>query len=234
MFRDTAFAENSRKLNALFAYTSVGTKELDLGRGPPTYKIQGQLVHNIGSYLPPDGKAPSFAQVYVLDAQEQLELRSNRGAATTITVPAPPPTSTLNSSVAATPTITISLTTPPPTPGNATNAYLNETMQDHVGFLQDFMLKHNSFATTLMSLNDVIQRERDDGVNEEDLNLNMYIRPRQGRDSRTHNAPVFPEMGICIQDKGEFIGRDVVVIHRKGHMQQVSEVSSAYNPLQYP
>ncbi|KAH9102903.1 hypothetical protein AeMF1_020639 [Aphanomyces euteiches] len=63
MFRDSSFAENSRKLNALFAYTSIGTKELNLGHGPPTYKIQGQLIHNIGSHQPPDGKAPSYAQV---------------------------------------------------------------------------------------------------------------------------------------------------------------------------
>ncbi|KAH9152549.1 hypothetical protein LEN26_003694 [Aphanomyces euteiches] len=108
MFRDSSFGENSRKLNALFAYTSIGTKELNLGHGPPKYKIQGQLIHNIGSCQPPDGKAPSYAQVYVLDANEQLEWRSNR----------------------------------------ATNTNLSIAMQEHVKFLQNFMTKHNAFATT--------------------------------------------------------------------------------------
>jgi hypothetical protein len=88
-FKDPSFADISRqyvvrlkrlpicihRYNSLFAFTSVGAKEIHLPPGPPQYKIQGQLMHNIGSLEPLRGKPRSFAQIYVLDSDKQTELR---------------------------------------------------------------------------------------------------------------------------------------------------------------
>ena len=50
------------------AMTSVGVKQLHPpGRGPPVWIIQGALHHQIGTLLPPPGKLPSYAQLYVYD-----------------------------------------------------------------------------------------------------------------------------------------------------------------------
>ncbi|KAG9399722.1 hypothetical protein AC1031_011600 [Aphanomyces cochlioides] len=77
LFRDESFADISRKYNALFAYTSIGTNELPLPPGPPAYKIRGQLIHNIGAFEPPGSKPQTYAQIYVLDSDKQHDVRSN-------------------------------------------------------------------------------------------------------------------------------------------------------------
>ena len=93
-FRSDTFADASRKyvlyldcfiihnnrLNALFAYTSIGTNEQHLPPGPPAYKIRGQLIHNIGAFEPTGSAPRSYAQIYVLDSDKQEELRSNMAA----------------------------------------------------------------------------------------------------------------------------------------------------------
>ena len=42
------------------------------------FKIHGELHHQIGSLLPPDGRPPSYAQLYVLDSHEVLGHRMRR------------------------------------------------------------------------------------------------------------------------------------------------------------
>jgi hypothetical protein len=79
LFEDPKFWDASRKINLLFSFTSVGAKEVPLSQGPPAYKIQGQMVHNLGSYRPKDANPPNFAQVYVLDGTDQTDLRTARG-----------------------------------------------------------------------------------------------------------------------------------------------------------
>ncbi|ETV64276.1 hypothetical protein H257_18814 [Aphanomyces astaci] len=69
-------AQSQPRLNSLFAFTSIGANETQLPPGPPVYKIRGQMIHRIGSYEPLNGKPRSFAQVYVLDSDDQMQLRT--------------------------------------------------------------------------------------------------------------------------------------------------------------
>lgn len=45
------------------------------GRGPPVFKICGQIHHRIGSLLPPDGEPPKFIQLYVYDKSNEVRNR---------------------------------------------------------------------------------------------------------------------------------------------------------------
>jgi hypothetical protein len=64
------FLKNIRQYNCLFAFTSMGAnidRSLNDGRGPPRFKISGQVHHCIGSLLPGDGSPPKFLQLYVYE-----------------------------------------------------------------------------------------------------------------------------------------------------------------------
>jgi hypothetical protein len=67
-----------------------------------------------------------------------------------------------------------------------------------------------------------------------DERICVAIRPRSGRDAKTHNIPTVPEMAICMRHEAGTHGRDIVVMPRRNQIRHVSEVSSAYDPLQYP
>ena len=72
------FLSKIRMYNSKFAFTSLGTKNVEIpGRGPPTFKINGRMHHLIGQLLPSQDQEPVFAQVYVHDQEEQLRLRLN-------------------------------------------------------------------------------------------------------------------------------------------------------------
>lgn len=45
------------------------------GRGPPLFKICGQVHHRIGSLLPPDGSPPKFLQLYIYDTADEITNR---------------------------------------------------------------------------------------------------------------------------------------------------------------
>ena len=42
------------------------------------FKIRGELHHRIGSLLPPDGRSPVYAQLYILDSGEARDHRMRR------------------------------------------------------------------------------------------------------------------------------------------------------------
>lgn len=75
------FRKYIRRYNKAFAFTSSGGpghldgSVLD-GRGPPCYKIQGELFHRIGAIHPDDGRSPIYSQLYVYDPQEALGYRN--------------------------------------------------------------------------------------------------------------------------------------------------------------
>lgn len=72
------FNENIRLYNSMFAFSSPGfqvDKGIKPGRGPPTIRIQGQSCHRMGSMLPPPGKRPKFAQLYIYDTENELQNR---------------------------------------------------------------------------------------------------------------------------------------------------------------
>jgi len=74
-----AFRSNIRAYNSVLAFTSVGVsidRALANGQfGVFTYRIQGELKHQIGSLLPADGAAPKFAQMYIHDTEHELQNR---------------------------------------------------------------------------------------------------------------------------------------------------------------
>ncbi|XP_057779966.1 uncharacterized protein LOC130998566 [Salvia miltiorrhiza] len=61
------FLENVRSYNNMFGFTSMGGRidhSLNLGKGAPVFRLNGQNYHLIGSLIPSDGMAPKFAQLH--------------------------------------------------------------------------------------------------------------------------------------------------------------------------
>jgi hypothetical protein len=72
------FMKNIRQYNCLFAFTSMGAhidNSLNDGRGPPIFKICGQVHHCIGSLLPPEDGTPKFIRLYIYDTTNEVKNR---------------------------------------------------------------------------------------------------------------------------------------------------------------
>ncbi|MCH79269.1 ATP-dependent DNA helicase PIF1 [Trifolium medium] len=75
------FLENIRSFNSMFAFTSMGGKidsSMNDGNAPPTFVMNGENYHLIGSLLPLPDQPPKFAQLYIYDTDNEI---SNRMAA---------------------------------------------------------------------------------------------------------------------------------------------------------
>ncbi|XP_060801784.1 uncharacterized protein LOC132902069 [Amyelois transitella] len=67
------FLNNIRKYNSCFQMTSFGVdREVVMPGFSPTFTIQGQIYHRVGSLLPPDNQQHNFLQIYFL-GDETLE-----------------------------------------------------------------------------------------------------------------------------------------------------------------
>ncbi|KAF6762343.1 hypothetical protein DFP72DRAFT_786082, partial [Ephemerocybe angulata] len=72
------FRENAWKYNRAFAFTSMRAEEdqaVNRGRGPPVFRILGELYHRGGSLEPERGQRPTHAQLYIYDPRAALEQR---------------------------------------------------------------------------------------------------------------------------------------------------------------
>ena len=72
------FCNNIHQYNAVFAMTSVGVKidnSVTRQLGSYCFKIQGELHHLTGALLPHGDQTPIYAQIYILDTTEQLNIR---------------------------------------------------------------------------------------------------------------------------------------------------------------
>ena len=71
------FLENIRKYNSCFQMTSFGTTNEVCEPGfMPTFKVQGQVYHRVGSPLPPPNKEHQFLQIYFMgDEQKEADRR---------------------------------------------------------------------------------------------------------------------------------------------------------------
>ena len=71
-----SFRDKIRNFNGALALTSVGRKLDDtynrLGGGPYSFRLQGELIHQIGSLLPAEGDTPLYAQLYIYDSAQAL------------------------------------------------------------------------------------------------------------------------------------------------------------------
>jgi len=77
------FRNNIQQYNAAFAMTSVEVKidnSVTRQFGPYCFKIQGELYHLTGALFSYGDHPPAYAQIYILDTAEQLNVRrlSNR------------------------------------------------------------------------------------------------------------------------------------------------------------
>ena len=64
------FLANIRKYNSAFQMTSFGCNEVSMAGFNPSFRIQGQVYHLIGSMVPTQGESPKFAQIYFIDNEE--------------------------------------------------------------------------------------------------------------------------------------------------------------------
>jgi hypothetical protein len=74
------FRLHIRRYNKAFAFTSTGGHgHLDCtvfdGHGPPTYKIQGEIYHQIGPLRPEENHSPLYSQLYIHDPTDALDHR---------------------------------------------------------------------------------------------------------------------------------------------------------------
>jgi hypothetical protein len=71
------FLENIRKYNSCFQMTSFGaTKEIREPGFMPTFKVQGQIYHSIGSLLPQPSEEHQFLQIYFMgDSAREAQRR---------------------------------------------------------------------------------------------------------------------------------------------------------------
>jgi len=72
------FLENIRSFNSMFAFTSIGAKidkTKNNGKAPPTFVMNGENYHQLGSLLPRRGDQPKFSQLYIYDTENELTNR---------------------------------------------------------------------------------------------------------------------------------------------------------------
>jgi hypothetical protein len=50
-------------------------RSMNDGRGPPVFKISGQVHHRVGPLLPSDGDVPKFLQLYIYDTANEVRNR---------------------------------------------------------------------------------------------------------------------------------------------------------------
>ena len=69
------FLKNIRQYNCAFQMTSFGCKEVKMHGWNPSFKVQGQVYHLIGSLLPTESDNSKFLQIYFLDDSDQVQSR---------------------------------------------------------------------------------------------------------------------------------------------------------------
>ena len=74
------FRSNIRSYNGALAMASKGIsgKMYDFpksSKGPPLFKMSGQVYHLMGSLIPEMGQKPKFSQLYVHDRQNEVSNR---------------------------------------------------------------------------------------------------------------------------------------------------------------
>src|SRR6266540_4147235 len=95
--------------------------------------------------------------------------------------------------------------------------------------LQDELHEINPFVHTFMSAGD----QAKDNANISDMNL--FIHNTHGKDMRQYNKPIASEIAVIIFDYDYASEpRDIIIKTHEEQLQHISELHSAYDPLQYP
>ncbi|GJV21158.1 DNA helicase PIF1, ATP-dependent [Tanacetum coccineum] len=72
------FKDQIRVYKSMFCFTSFGAKIdhlINTGRGPYTFRINGQNYHRMGSLLLAEGVQPRYAQLYFFDTENEIKNR---------------------------------------------------------------------------------------------------------------------------------------------------------------
>ena len=69
------FHKHLRKINCSLAMAWLECDIVKFKSGPQPFKIHGQVHHKIGGLTPKNGKQHAFAQIYILDSEDQLKRR---------------------------------------------------------------------------------------------------------------------------------------------------------------
>ena len=77
------FRANIRSINNLLSFASKGItgklfEDIPGRRGPPMFKLTGQMYHLLVNMFPEEGKLAAFSQLYVHDSQEDHRLLHNK------------------------------------------------------------------------------------------------------------------------------------------------------------
>nr|GEX62058.1 hypothetical protein CTI12_AA260590 [Tanacetum cinerariifolium] len=76
--KSASFIDNIRQYNSMFAFTSMGDKQdtsVNTGRGPYCYRLHGKNYHLVEPLLPKTGKPAKFAQLYIIDTENEIQNR---------------------------------------------------------------------------------------------------------------------------------------------------------------
>ncbi|XP_074355017.1 uncharacterized protein LOC141693724 [Apium graveolens] len=74
------FFSKSRVYNNIFAFCSFGGNidhSINNRKRPYVFRVCGRTYHSLGSLVPPNGRTPKFAQLYMYDGQEAVDHRVN-------------------------------------------------------------------------------------------------------------------------------------------------------------
>ena len=87
-----SFRLQIRIANGMLAFTSMGANIDRTVTGTPgtfTFRINGQIIHRIGSLLPEDGNEPQFLQLYIVDTANEVQNRKKAitGGSSEISIP---------------------------------------------------------------------------------------------------------------------------------------------------
>ena len=75
------FWEDMWKYNQAFAFTSLGVQEdhsVNQDRGPPVFRISGELHYWSGALVPAEDQLPCYAQLYMYEPQAALDAHMNQ------------------------------------------------------------------------------------------------------------------------------------------------------------
>ena len=182
-----AFHQSIRHYSNSFAFTSMGCgdqHERLPGTGPPTFRIQGQLYHPIGSLLPLPDTAPAFLQVYMYDGITAQETRRDR-------------------------------------------AYSNRNTQISRQIAE---LPHDANPFARFFAHNAERLRQDDSIR-----VRISLKDPDAGDQRRYNLPIdesFAAIIPAVEDGAT--RRDIIISHRDGRFNRISEVSPIYLPLRYP
>jgi hypothetical protein len=222
------FRDNIRKYNNALAFTSVGA-QVDRryargGEGHYTYRIQGELFHQMGTLLPVGDEAPNFAQLYICDPERELDERQvfmKRDCMRMLLI--------------------ISSFSP--------YCLFKKKFHFYFTVLFFFFCRLRRFekldARTLQSLQNMLHRHNPyaqlflharQRVQEDTVEFSIRLLASRVHDPRRYNAPTVEEIGALIVGGGDLStanGRDIVLQTTHGTFQRIPTLHVSYSPLHF-